>query len=80
MSVTVTIRLEAELKQRLERLAQAMQRSKSFLAAQAIRDFLELNEWQVQEIEQAIVETGTGDFASEDLVRKVFGKWGVSAG
>ena len=56
MSATVTIRLDSELKQRLERLAGAMQRSKSFLAAQAIRDFVDLNEWQVQEIEQAVVE------------------------
>lgn len=45
MSATVTIRLESELKQRLEKLAEAMQRSKSFLASQAIRDFVDLNEW-----------------------------------
>ena len=80
MSATVTIRLESELKQRLERLAEAMQRSKSFLAAQAIRDFVDLNEWQVQEIEQAVVEADRGEFASDQDVAAVFGKWGVRAG
>ena len=80
MSATVTIRLESELKQRLERLAGAMQRSKSFLAAQAIRDFVDLNEWQVQEIEQAVVEADRGEFASDQDVAAVFGKWGVRAG
>ncbi|MDD9963707.1 MAG: ribbon-helix-helix protein, CopG family [Gammaproteobacteria bacterium] len=80
MSATVTIRLESELKQRLEQLAESMQRSKSFLAAQAIRDFVDLNEWQVQEIEQAIVEADRGEFASDQDVAAVFDKWGVRGG
>ncbi len=80
MSATVTIRLESELKQRLEKLAEAMQRSKSFLAAQAIRDFVDLNEWQVQEIEQAVLEADRGEFASGQDVAAVFGKWGVRGG
>ena len=80
MSATVTIRLESELKQRLDQLAESMQRSKSFLAAQAIRDFVDLNEWQVQEIEQAIVEADRGEFASDQDVAAVFDKWGVRGG
>jgi len=80
MSATLTIRLESELKHRLEQLAEAMQRSKSFVAAQAIRDFVDLNEWQVQEIEQAIVEADRGEFASEREVAAVFGKWSARAG
>ena len=76
----MTVRLEPELKQRLDRLADATQRSKSFLAAQAIREFVDLNEWQVQEIRNAIAEADQADFASDDQVRNVFGKWGVDAG
>ena len=80
MSATMTIRLEPALKQRLDHLAEATQRSKSFLAAQAIREFVDLNEWQVQEIRSALVEADREDFASDDLVRDVLGKWGVDAG
>ena len=80
MSATMTIRLEPALKQRLERLAESTQRSKSFLAAQAIREFVDLNEWQIQEIRSAITEAERDDFASEDLVKEVLGKWGVDAG
>ena len=76
----MTVRLEPELKQRLEQLAQATERSKSFLAAQAIREFVDLNEWQVQEIRNAIAEADRGDFASEGEVKEVLGKWGVDAG
>ena len=80
MSTTMTIRLEPELKQRLDGLAEATQRSKSFLAAQAIREFVDLNEWQIQEIRRALVEADSDDFASDELVRDVLGKWGVDAG
>lgn len=80
MSATMTIRLEPALKQRLDQLAEATQRSKSFLAAQAIREFVDLNEWQIQEIRSAIAEADRGDFASDDLVKDVLGKWSVDAG
>ncbi|MFT6791597.1 MAG: RHH-type rel operon transcriptional repressor/antitoxin RelB [Cellvibrionaceae bacterium] len=78
MSTTMTIRLEPELKQRLEQLADATRRSKSFLAAEALRDFIELNEWQIQEIKEAIKEADSGNFASDKDVNKTFAKWGVS--
>ena len=80
MSATMTIRLEPALKQRLDRLAESTQRSKSFLAAQAIREFVDLNEWQIQEIRSAIAEADRGDFASDDLVKDVLSKWGVDTG
>ena len=80
MSATMTIRLAPDLKNRLERLAEATQRSKSFLAAEAIRDFVDLNEWQVGEIQQAVAEADQEDFASAERVDEVFGKWGVRAG
>jgi predicted transcriptional regulator len=75
MSTTITIRLDSELKDRLESLAVATQRSKSFLASEAIRDFVELNEWQVSEIQAAIKEADDGDFASESEVNSTFSKW-----
>ena len=77
MSSTLTVRLDEELKQRLERLSSATQRSRSFLAAEAIRDFVELNEWQVQEIKKAIDEADQEQFASEESVAETFRKWGA---
>ncbi len=43
MATTMTIRLEDDVKERLDVLANATQRSKSFLAAEAIRAFVETN-------------------------------------
>ena len=75
----MSVRLDREIKQRLERLAQATQRSKSFLAAEAIRDYVELNEWQIAEIESAIQEAECGDFASDSEVADVFRRRGADA-
>lgn len=77
MSTTMTIRLEPELKRRLDQLAEATHRSKSFLAAQALRDYVELNEWQIAEIKTAIKEADDGEFASDQDVQSTLNKWGV---
>ena len=79
MSTTMTIRLEADLKERLDQLAETTRRSKSFLATEAIRDFIELNEWQLQEIQEAIGEADREEFASEDALKQTLSRWGVNA-
>ena len=80
MSTTMTIRLDDDLREQLDQLATATQRSKSFLASEAIREFIELNAWQVQEIQQAAKEADAGEFASESEVKQTFAKWGADAG
>jgi len=74
MSTTITIRLEDEIKQRLDHLAEATQRSNSFLAAEAIRQYVENNAWQIEEINAAVREADAGDFASEKDVGDLAGK------
>lgn len=73
----MTIRLDSRVRNRLHRLAEATHRSKSFLAAEAIREFVELNEWQIQEVRAAIKEADAGDFASEKEINEVFTKFGA---
>jgi RHH-type transcriptional regulator, rel operon repressor / antitoxin RelB len=79
MSTTMTLRIEDDIKARLDRLADATQRSKSYLAAEAIRDFVENNEWQIREIKTAIKEANAGDFASDADVAALAKKWKLNA-
>jgi RHH-type transcriptional regulator, rel operon repressor / antitoxin RelB len=79
MSTTMTIRLEDDMKARLDRLADSTSRSKSFLAAQAIREFVEINEWQIAEIRAAMSEADAGDFAADAEVAALAAKWDTSA-
>jgi len=76
----MTVRLDDEVKNRLDRLAESTRRSKSFLAAEAIREFVENNEWQFDEIQAALKEADSGDFASDKEVAALAEKWKVNAG
>lgn len=80
MSTTMTIRLEDETRDRLDKLAEATHRSRSFLAAEAIRDYVKLNEWQVGEIRAALKEADRDEFASEGEVKRFFQRWRRRAG
>lgn len=75
MSGTVTLRLDDEVKIKLEKLAESTHRSRSFLAAEAIKAYVESNDWQVAEIHQAIKEADTDDFSSQQEVNAVVNKW-----
>ncbi len=80
MSTTLSVRVEPEVKARLDALADATQRSRSFLAAEAIREYVEINEWQLQEIHNGVAEADAGDFASDDELASLARKWRVDAG
>jgi predicted transcriptional regulator len=76
----MTLRLEDDIKTRLDKLADATQRSKSFLAAEAIREYVENNEWQIREIKAALKEANAGDFAGDPEVAALARKWKLHAG
>jgi len=78
-STTITVRLEEDVRERLGHLAEATQRSKSFLASEAIRQFVENNEWQIAETRAALKEADAGDFASDRDVQRLRKKWKVNA-
>ena len=79
MSTTMTVRLDDEMRDRLEHLAEATRRSRSFLAAEAIREYIENNEWQVREINAGLKEADAGDFASEKDLIALARKWKAGA-
>ena len=69
-SSVLTLRLDAKLKNRLDRLSKSMNRSRSFVAAQAIQEFVSVNEWQINEIKKGMAEADAGDFASDEEMQQ----------
>jgi RHH-type rel operon transcriptional repressor/antitoxin RelB len=69
-SAVLTLRLDAKLKRQLDRLSKSINRSRSFVAAQAIREYVSVNEWQISEIKKGIAEADAGDFASEEEMQQ----------
>lgn len=79
MSETLSIRLDAETKQRLDALARRSHRSKSFLAAEAISRYVDSEEWQIAEIEAGIADLEAGRTVSHDEVVSWLKTWGTSS-
>lgn len=74
---TVTTRIDEETQSRLDQLAKATERSRSWLVADAIRRYVEEEGWQVAAIEEGVRQADAGDFATEDEVKTAFAEWGV---
>jgi RHH-type transcriptional regulator, rel operon repressor / antitoxin RelB len=77
-STTFTVRVDAAAKKRLERLAKDTGRSRSFLAAEAINDYLDVNEWQVAGIKRAVASLDRGDGIPHERVKDWVESWGSS--
>ena len=68
-STTFTVRVEPDVKKRLEKLAKSTGRTRSFLAAEALNDYLDANEWQVAGVKRAIVSLERGEGVSHKELR-----------
>ena len=79
-SSVLTVRIPLDIKAKLDKLADATKRSKSFLAQEAIRHYIDLETWQIAEIHKAIGEANAGDFATDNEVAAIINKWGARAG
>jgi predicted transcriptional regulator len=75
-STTFTVRVEPEVKKRLEKLARSTGRSRSFLAAEALNDYLDVNEWQVAGVKRAIASLDRGEGVSHQEVKDWVDSWG----
>ncbi|MDL2285373.1 CopG family ribbon-helix-helix protein [Desulfovibrio sp. OttesenSCG-928-F07] len=76
---TVTARIDEETKKRLEELAQATERSRSWLISDAVKRYVQEESWQVASIKEAIHAADAGEFATEQEVFAAFAKWNVNA-
>jgi RHH-type transcriptional regulator, rel operon repressor / antitoxin RelB len=74
-SEVLTVRIPGELKSRLEKLSRSTARTKSWLAIDAIRTYLEKEEWQVQEIQKGLEEVERNEVATPEEVEAVFSRW-----
>ncbi len=76
MTETLSIRIDAETKKRLDALSKRSKRSKSFLAAEAIAVYVEAEEWQLKEIQAGIAELESGREVSHKKASNWLRSWG----
>lgn len=73
----VSVRLSESDKARLDELASQTGSSRSSLVAEAVRGYLDVNQYQIKLIRERVALADQGDFASRERVKAVFARWDV---
>jgi predicted transcriptional regulator len=76
-STTITIRVDRAVKERLEIVARRMKRSKSFIAGEAIQEYLAVQDWQDARIREALAAVERGEVIANDDVVEWVESWGT---
>jgi predicted transcriptional regulator len=66
---TMTVRLPAALKTKVEALAETMDRPASWVVEKAVAEYVDVRNWQAAAIRAALAQAEAGDFASDAEVR-----------
>jgi RHH-type rel operon transcriptional repressor/antitoxin RelB len=75
-SSTFTVRVDSTVKRKLEKLAKSTERSRSFLAAEAISAYLDVNEWQIDGIKKAMTSIDQNGGVAHQDVKEWVASWG----
>jgi len=69
---TLSLRLDEEIISRLDRIAKALDRSRSWVIADAIRLYIETEGKDIEAILEGIASADAGDFAPQEEIDAIF--------
>lgn len=73
----VTVELPAELDRQVDTLAGEQHRPKSVVVEEALRNYLELQAWQVAAIKEGIADVERGNVVDHAAVKAWLESWGT---
>ena len=72
---TISFKIDERKKERIDHLATLQDRNRSYLINEALDRYLDIMEWQLDHITEAVKQADQGVFASEEEVQAAFAKW-----
>lgn len=72
---TITFRIDSDKVGALDKLAEALDRDRSYLLNEAVDAYLDVQQWQLEHIRASIKQADTGKFISHEEVKKMAAKW-----
>ena len=78
MTQTVSIRLDDAVLVKLDALTKATERSRAWLMAHAVEQYVEHEAWQIEAIQNTLekIRQGSAKFASEEETTRWLQSWG----
>ncbi|OUL29384.1 CopG family transcriptional regulator [Nostoc sp. T09] len=68
----ITFRIDSDKKATLDLIAAGINRDRSYVLNEAIEAYIQMHQWQIEEIQKGIAEADAGDFASDEEVKATF--------
>jgi len=72
---TISFRLESKKVSALDSLAEALDRDRSYLLNDAISAYLELQQWQLEQIKEGQRQADAGRLVDHKKVKKLAARW-----
>jgi RHH-type rel operon transcriptional repressor/antitoxin RelB len=72
---TISFRLPQEKKEALDKIANALDRDRSYVLNEAIDAYLDVQSWQLDQIREGLRQADAGEFASDTEVAAAFARW-----
>ena len=73
--MSMTARLTPETARKMDLLANTLNRSKSFIAAEAIKAYIHEQEWVIEAISRGIKEADQGKLATPKQMKITIARW-----
>ena len=77
-TMPVSVRLQPELNDQVAAIATALDRPKSWVIEQAVKDFVAVQEWQLAAIDEGIRAADAGQVVAHEEVAAWVQSWGRS--
>jgi predicted transcriptional regulator len=72
---TVSFRLESEKVSALDALANSLDRDRTYLLSEAVRAYLDTQQWQLEQIRAGIAEADAGKVVDHRRVKTMAARW-----
>lgn len=69
---TLTFRLHAAKRKELDRVADVLDRDRSYVISEAIETYLDLHRWQLAHIQRGLKQAERREFANEKEIARAF--------
>ncbi|MBD2610880.1 MAG: CopG family ribbon-helix-helix protein [Nostoc sp. ZfuVER08] len=70
----ITFRIDSDKKAALDAIASGINRDRSYVLNEAVAAYVEMYQWQIDQIQSGITEANAGDFASDEEVKAIFAR------
>lgn len=70
----ISVRIDVKERKALDQVAKVLDRDRSYVINEAVKNYLDLYRWQIAHIKEGAQQADAGEFASEKDVRKVFAR------